>query len=154
MKFNVQKILQALPLSEYDKAYSGESLQVWVNPPRASQIQREELDRKYEMMARTQILAERERERRMAEATDQAARDQILAEAETALEQFRAGMKVFAAENYAWFAELWSQSPDTSTHWTVEEIGELFEQEPALCSWLGERTQALLKEHREQQKKG
>ena len=52
-----------------------------------------------------------------------------------------------------WFAALWSQHPDTATHWTADELRTLDEQDPALLVWLINESNARLKGHREAEKK-
>jgi len=50
-----------------------------------------------------------------------------------------------------WLAEIWSQGPDESTHFTKEQVitlgAECMERAPKMMSWLIQRTYDLLEAH-------
>jgi hypothetical protein len=52
-----------------------------------------------------------------------------------------------------WFATLWSQHPDASTHWTAQELAELLEADPVLYTWMKDSTIEMLQSHRRREKK-
>jgi hypothetical protein len=58
-------------------------------------------------------------------------------------------------EIFGWYAEVWSQGPE-GTHWSVEEVRELWESsrdtDPRLWAWLVARTSELIREHRVKKK--
>ena len=77
----------------------------------------------------------------------------LLAELDALMEAVGAGE---FSRLFQWLSEIWSQGPEES-HWTVEEIRQLFEEsqesDPALFIWLYQRTLESITEHREVRKK-
>jgi hypothetical protein len=64
-----------------------------------------------------------------------------------------------ATENYrrslnAWYARLWSQHPDVSTHWTVNELQKINDENPRFYEWLCISSWSLIERHRMYAKKG
>ncbi len=51
-----------------------------------------------------------------------------------------------------WYANIWSQGPQ-STHWTLEEIRVVDEQDPSFFIWMINKTSDARKEHFEKKKK-
>ena len=59
----------------------------------------------------------------------------------------------FNLSMFAWYAELWSQSTDEESHWTIDEVREVSDADPALFNWLVRTSSQMLNEHRAQEKK-
>lgn len=53
---------------------------------------------------------------------------------------------------FGWYADIWSQGPQ-STHWTLEEIKAVDEQDPSFLIWMINKTSDARKEHLEKKKK-
>lgn len=133
MKIKYQDVLKPLYLHEYAESYKDQddpALMIWVNPPRELLKGRALLDDEY-----TQIVRE----------------FQDKADDPKAQKKFESAVEEFVQRSHVWYARIWSQGPP-DTHWTVEEINELNERDPALLAWLCERTRIMLQEHREHQK--
>jgi hypothetical protein len=52
-----------------------------------------------------------------------------------------------------WYAKVWSQGHDAETHWTVDELQTLEQNDPALLSWMISATWQTRQAHMEQKKK-
>ena len=69
------------------------------------------------------------------------------------------GERVEAANEavYGWFSRMWSQGKDVAGHWPVEEVRELakrlWEDDPAMWTWLMRRTHEMQAEYRDGYKK-
>ena len=50
---------------------------------------------------------------------------------------------------YEWYANILSQSSDTDSHVSVDELKELTDEDPALWVYIATGTQALMGEHAE-----
>jgi hypothetical protein len=128
MKIEIRKVLRPLRLAEYAAEYGETALAVWVNPPKALGDERVALAR----MTYEAKLAIAESE---AESEAQAAGVAQLREA--------------GEKTLAWLAKIWSQEEP----WSVEEITQLYESDPALYQWLLRRTFEMVDEHRSAEKK-
>lgn len=51
-----------------------------------------------------------------------------------------------------WYVEVWSQGPEP-THWTLEEIHDIQQQDPAFLVWMIQATTTARREHLERKKK-
>lgn len=150
MKLNISKVIEPLDLGEYAEAMRGQTVQVWVNPDRATIRQRELLLDEYN--------------RRLREMNESAAKTKDASKKSTPdlAEKFRAKMDEFAAYAtgeflqgiHEWFANLWSQGSDPAKHWTADELVELNEADPALYQWLKNMSIEMITGHREREKKG
>ena len=136
MKLLVKKIVRPLELAQYASELSGQTVQVWLNPTREMLKDRDQIFMDF---------AERQ------DAVEKAAE----AERAELLKQFTDFMtNEFIDRNDEWFARLWSQHDDTSTHWTVAELKALNDQDPALYKWMKERSMSMFQEFRSAEKKG
>jgi len=54
-----------------------------------------------------------------------------------------------------WYAQLWSQHPDSATHWTAQAVKTLAasDTDPALYVWLVQKSHELIAAHRRGEKK-
>lgn len=129
MQIQVKSIIRPLDLGDYAKELQGQAVQVWVNPSR-------------EMLGRRSQLEDELRTR---------ADEAKTAEAAQAMEVYV--REVFEPGLRQWFADLWSQHPDPATRWTMAEIIELEQQDPALIVWLNTRSMQMILEHRRVEKK-
>lgn len=150
MQLKIAKIIEAIDLGEYAEAMKGQTVQVWVNPDLATLRRRELLIEKYNRLTSAML----ELGQKAANAPE-AGRAKLARETKAQIEEFNSyALGDFASGINAWFAELWSQSPDPSTHWTVEELAGLNEADPAFYQWLKNRSVEMLAQHRNRQKKG
>jgi hypothetical protein len=53
----------------------------------------------------------------------------------------------------AWYARIWSQGVSAETHWSVEELHTIEQQDPALLGWMISATWEARKAHTERKKK-
>ncbi len=130
MKFNIPKIIRPLEMSAYDESMDGLALQVWVNPSRntkngfdALQIKVIGLKHDLEKLLKTKKPAEEK-------AADM-------------------NKKVEAATQsiYEWYANILSQSSDTDSHTSADELNELEDEDPALWIFIATGIRALIGEH-------
>ena len=124
MKIDMKPILKAIELKEYDPRLEPETVEVWVNPPRKFTAVREDAYRN---------LFENK--------TDQAP------------ETVQGNLETFNQIMFGWHAELWSKGADVERHFTLAEVSELNEADPAFFSWLLRESAQALQEHRKGQKK-
>jgi len=174
MKFEIPKVTRFLPLQEYapdEKALAGVGLHVWVDPPRSVLLEFDQLNRDYgkeldKLAAKMAEGAGREvpapsatsRGGQAVKKASPAERILIWMRArEKHLRQdghFKSATESYRRSLYAWYARLWSQSPDAETHWSVEELEKTNEANPHLYEWLCHSSWALIEQHRADVKKG
>ena len=51
-----------------------------------------------------------------------------------------------------WYVDVWSQGPEP-THWTLEEVHEIQQRDPAFLVWMVQATSTARKEHMDRKKK-
>lgn len=51
-----------------------------------------------------------------------------------------------------WYVEVWSQGPEP-THWTLEEVREIQQRDPAFLVWMIQATTTARREHLDRKKK-
>ena len=62
-------------------------------------------------------------------------------------------VEVLTSDNLlAWYLDLWNQGP-AETHWTLEELHDLEEKDPAFLSWMITVTWNARREHMDRKKK-
>ena len=132
MKFDIPKIVRPLEMSAYAEEMEGLALQVWVNPSRnikndfaALQIKIYGLKQEIEKVLSAKKVNEKKAE--------------------------NLGMNVDTVNDsiYEWYANILSQSSDTDSHVSVDELKELTDEDPALWVYIATGTQALMGEHAE-----
>lgn len=130
MKYLIPKIVRPLDLAEYAPELKGHTVVVWVNPDRAFVTQRDELIEQYNLKL------------------------DALKDNPEGIEEFKAyTFETFLPGIFGWFAKLWSQGAEDDTHWTVEEIRELEDADPALAEFMKRRSMQMIQEHRAKEKK-
>ena len=135
MKIIVPPIVRALSLTDYapELAAANLTLQVWVNPTR-------------EMLAEFESLKARRNE---AQARVRA----VTPETDTAplIDELSAIGDGFAG----WYARIWSQHSDAETHWTLEDVNAVVNNDanPGLYRWLTGQTWQMIREYRAAEKK-
>ena len=132
MKFNIPKIVRPLEMSAYDESMEGLALQVWVNPTRNIKNDFDELQIKIIGLKNEseKLLAAKKADDKKAEALSK---------------------KVDAVNRsiYEWYANILSQSSDTDSHTSADELTELADKDPALWIFVATGTQAVIGEHAE-----
>jgi hypothetical protein len=138
MKINIKKIIRPLDLGEKAKEYSGQMIQVWVNPTLEALKERDVLFLKY---------AEKQKALNEAEKAKSENITQLIAD-------FNAWIDgEFSDKNNEWFARLWSQDENTLTHWAMSEINDLRSLDPALLDWMKSISVEMIRDYRAQEKK-
>jgi len=132
MKFNIPKIVRPLEMSAYDEAMEGLALQVWVNPSR--NIKNAFTDLQINLYGLKQEIEKA-----------------VSAKKPSEKKATELNKRVDSINNsvYEWYANILSQSSDTDSHVTAEELVELADEDPALWVYIGTGTQALIGEHAE-----
>ncbi len=130
MKFNIPKIIRPLEMSAYDESMDGLALQVWVNPSRNIKNGFDDLQIKI-------IGLKQELEK--------------LLKAKKPAEGKADGMSKRVEDTnqsiYEWYANILSQSSDTDSHTSADELRELVDEDPALWIFIATGVQALIGEH-------
>jgi hypothetical protein len=155
---SVKAIVKPMDLGEYDEGYRGQVLEVWVNPPRAFVIERDEAiagfvvrEQALRKMSVTQSVQTLESLRtkswlkRMGERLGKPSN-----ELQNAQSEYKDYAEKFVLRMNEWFAKLWSQGEEKET---AEQIAELYNAEPALVEWMKRRSVEMLVEHRSNEKK-
>jgi hypothetical protein len=139
MKVEFAKITQPIDLGEYYEPYKGKIVHVWVNPPKSIRKEREELLRLYTKFLRNAVGVETKSTSRRPALSGllRFFKNPLPTEQEKHLQDA-------LHQVYAWFAQLWSQNIDAESHWTVEEIAEMNERDPALYKWLITRSVLMI----------
>jgi hypothetical protein len=142
MQITIHKIVRPLALREFAPEYGDQTVSVWVNPPRQL------LEAYAPVQAESRAIGRHIQElaKKGGEITE--ADRQAVASMLSAVNQ----------RFSAWFAEVWSQDEDPSTHATAEEVQSLSvyceSEDPALWKFLIQGTWQLIDEHRLHAKKG
>ena len=130
MKFNIPKIIRPLEMSAYDESMDGLALQVWVNPSRNIKNGFDDLQIKI-------IGLKQELEK--------------LLKAKKPSDGKADGMSKRVEDTnqsiYEWYANILSQSSDTDSHTSADELKELVDEDPALWIFIATGIQALIGEH-------
>jgi hypothetical protein len=138
MKITFAKVVQPLRLANYAPEMGEQVVQVWVNPPRDRRIEFLEMAEEIGKLTPLRLPPNGRTER----GNSGGEIEKILALGE---------------RQAAWVAEMLSQHPDASTHWTVEEIKGLQEAsgdtDPAFWRWLTGSIIEMMIAHRTLQKK-
>lgn len=137
-KLKIPVVVRDLDLGEYIPEYTGQVIQVWVNPPRAMlaefDVLRLELIRNYE---------------KLKDLSSDADPDQLQ----------DLGQRVDTTQNklFAWLSTIWSQGQDDDGHWSEAEIQELqalcMDDDPKLWQFLVQASYDLISDYRQDQKK-
>lgn len=129
MKFNIPTIVKSVDLGEYDQAYKGQEIWMWVNPPKRMRREFDQINK--DIRDAVKSLLE--------ELTDEEK------------QQIKEEVEKLQAQQAAWWAEMWSQHEDEETHWSVEDVQTLLEEsadkDPQLWNFLTETSLERLKEH-------
>lgn len=132
MKFNIPKIIRPLKMSAYDEGMEGLALQVWVNPTRNIKNGFDDLQIKI-------IGLKHESEKLLT------AKKPDDKKAEALSEKIEAVNKSI----YEWYANILSQSSDTDSRTSADELAEMADEDPALWIFIATGAQALIGEHTE-----
>jgi hypothetical protein len=141
MIIEIRKVVRPLPLSGFAPEYGEDTVSIWVNPNREALV-RYELVRKQAEELKNRLVALGEQQNP----------DKTEAQA--------IGTELTGVNEllYAWYAEIWSQSPDPAKHVSGEQVRELAErcerEDPTLWFFLISGTWRLINEHLSTIKKG
>lgn len=140
MKFDIPRIVRAVPLRDYAPEYGEHVIWMWVNPPRAKRQAFAGIAAQWKLLQKrlTDLGAE----------TGAGDSEELTALVETLIEQGRL--------LYAWWAEMWSQGDDPDTHWTAEEVQEMAEaaldSDMGLWEYMQDASLEAVQAYREQKK--
>ena len=162
MKIEVKRMVRPIRLCEYVAEYGDETVWTWANPPRSFRARVFELaDEGTECRKEIAALYKAVKgEADEAEVADEAEMGEVeLSEADAArLEVLAAELERIGGELNAWWAELWSQSQDTATHWTADDVSDLLETardaDPQLWDFLQGQSFTAMQDYRDGKKKG
>jgi hypothetical protein len=131
MEIMVKKIIRPLDLAAFAEEHAGVQVKVWANPTRAFRQERNALLTEF---------GEKVAERKSPEPGPKE-------------KDYKAWSADWEKRFTAWFVQLWSQDPDPATHWTVEQVNALEDQDPRLVQWMTEASLQLLVDFGTLQKK-
>ena len=143
MSIKVPKIVRSLELVEYVPELEGQSLSIWVNPPRALMAEFVGLQEK---ILQYQVKLEEivERSKKDGKGADLTADVAALDEKIGAVND----------ELYAWFAQIWGQGESPETAESVKEFAVTnADTDPALWAFVTQQTVGMIRDHREGNRK-
>jgi hypothetical protein len=138
MKLLVTPTVQKLDLAEWNDSFKGQSLHVWVDPPRALLEERKSYSQMYWDFLKSNAVPEGQAE--------------MQEQAKSRQEREEAFLKDWNPMKWAFFARLWSQGPQ-ETHWELAELIELDQSNPRLLQWMIARSNEMLDNYRGAEKK-
>src|SRR5688500_13724234 len=150
MKFNFSKIILPLDLGEYHEAYTGQVLQVWVNPPRAMRLERETIIKEYPQALRKLAVSIQQSATPLSPSSTS---PQISAERSGDLGGEIEVVNAINRKMFVWLVAIWSQHADPETRWSLDEVITVYDADPAFYTWMTRRTIELMDEFRDGQKK-
>ncbi len=156
MKISIPKVIASVQLGEYAPELQGKFLHVWVNMPK------EKLQQYDDLVTSLQEQSLAEAQKTLESNSDSQADDKdqqsdgvrrLINQLKLMLHKKR-DRKVDAVDVklLQWYVEMWSQGPE-ETRWTVEELQQLEEQDPAFLSWCITRSWLERNEHIQRKKK-
>jgi hypothetical protein len=148
--FEIPKTTRFLPLQDYDPKnaeLAGVGIFVWVDPPRSvlaefDKINGDYSEVLYKVAAKPGTLS-----------VKKTVMVQLLLNWLRLLRkrvkdaQFKSISMTYLRKILAWYARIWSQSPDVGTHWTVGELAKINKKNPALFDWLCINSRVLIGQH-------
>ena len=135
MKINIPKVIVGVDMGEYAPELAGRMLQVWVNLPL------DVLSEHLAMAARLNLTPSVLR-------TSPPNIPSGVFGGESALTFVGDGQEGLLK----WYAFVWSQG-DVESHWTVDELKEIEQEDPAFLSWMIGATWEARKAHMDRKKK-
>jgi len=150
MKIVIPKIVIPVEMAEYSPELAGKFLHVWVNPPK------DKLQGYDELVATLQMQELKTAQANLYPDGKKDSEPGLLGAIKTMAHWVSSkkdkrpdGIDVKFLE---WYAEIWSQGPE-QTRWTVDELRELENQDPAFLSWMITQTWATRTAHVQGKKK-
>lgn len=148
-EFEIPKTTRFLSLKEYDPAnasLAGVGIWVWVDPPLSMLVEFDAFNHEYnQVLEHAAGLYTPETKK---PSTDPFPLTWLrLIEKWVRKAQFKIASKIYLRRSLAWYARIWSQSPDVGTHMTVGELKEINDKNPRLSSWLCIHSRFLIKNH-------
>lgn len=131
---NIPKVLQNLPLNEYDAAFGKATLRVWVNPNLGLVTERGQM-----IQQSVRVLVA---EKKKNESQD-----------ENQQEEPQADVTDLNRRMFCWLSAILSQDADADTHQSVQEIAAAHDAAPDFVMWLVARVTRMMDEYRERDKK-
>jgi hypothetical protein len=136
-------------------------IQVWVDPPRSVMLEFDQLNRNFSQELEKMVKKTEDRGRKTGKGSEKKPNPVMRLQSWLTVvmkhpqdEHFKGATESYRRALYAWYARLWSQSPDPGTHWTVDELEKINDQNPQFYEWLCRSSWALIEKHREDVKKG
>jgi hypothetical protein len=140
MQIKVQKVIvEPLELGEYHKAYAGQCVQVWVNPPSEKRRKFSELRERIVEIDEARKTPPQIDKHDLLTPVPQVQVERGERAAETWAEKLEKESAELLEEIDRWLSEIWSQGAD-ETHMSSAEIKQLRDEtreiDPLLFSWL------------------
>ena len=148
-EIKVPVITKPLDLSEYHKSLSGGVIDVWVNPPKSVRRERKALLDAYAVffahVATSAGVADTGRRPVLRGWIN------LLKKRDASSQQKR--LLKLEQDVYAWYANLWSQGANPELHWSVEEVEQITDRDPALYQWMIRRSTLMIDAFQSDKKK-
>jgi hypothetical protein len=157
VKFSIPRTTRFLPLQEYapdEPTLAGVGIQVWVDPPKAVMVEFDQINREFsQVLNKLGGISEKDKKKTVSPAEKLMTWLNMLTN-RARDERFKSASESYRRALNAWYARLWSQAADPETHWTVDELEQIGEENPRLFEWLCISSWALIERHRDDVKKG
>ena len=145
LKIKVSKFVRPLDLGEYVPELAGQTISVWVNPPREKVLAYGDILKAIDGFG---VEISRLEARMKAEPEN----------AVDIVEEINAMTKRIKKANdslFAWYAEIWSQGDEEESIESVREFAtSTMDTDPALWRWVAQSTVLMISAHRAGAKKG
>lgn len=153
MKINIPKVLVPVQLGEYAPELQDKILHVWVNMPKEKLQEYDDLVTTVQEQSLIEAQKTLEDETSNVEGQKSEGIKRIFDQLKAMLYKKRdRKADSIDVKLLTWYADMWSQGPE-ETHWTVEELQQLEDQDPAFLSWCIARSWIERSEHIQRKKK-
>jgi hypothetical protein len=140
MSIEVVKITRPLDLGEYDEAFRGQVLFVWVNPTEEVRKMRQDLLREYRVFMQNAVSA----------ATPSPKNDGWGAFARLLLRKKVDGADDLVQKNQAWLLNVLNQNPDSAC--SLDDLSRLQKADQVLYEWIVRRAVEMIEQHQVEKK--
>lgn len=144
MSIEVVKITRPLELGEYDEAFRGQVLFVWVNPTEEVRKMRQDLLREYRAFMQKVVSTATPR------SGDKPFRVAWEAFARLVLRQKIDEADELARKNQAWLVNILNQNPDSAC--SLDELAQLQKADQVLYEWVVRHAVEMIEQHQIEKK--
>jgi hypothetical protein len=140
LNIKIPTIAKKLDLANYSSAFKGNSVRVWVNPPRS--LLDEYVDVQAEFRKMTELIKP---------STSKLLNKFLFSERRR--RRLEAKTKELNRRFYVWFSKILSAHPNENTHITADDLEvfhkEVNDKDPAFWSWLTKSAESMIIAHQE-----